>query len=123
MTKQSTKKKKPVKRIPHKLITVKACNPKTEDVVSYYEQAAAFFLLHFNHKPSRTTLYKYLINGYPAEYGGPYVTVPYFRKLKRPYTTKQALNRMLTEIRRQERLLDKRKYGCEKRARAARAVT
>lgn len=122
MPKRSTKKKKPVKRAPRKLIAVKACDPKTEQVVSYYEQAAAFFLLHFNHKPSRTTLYKYLTNGYPVEYGGPYVTVPHFKKLKRPYTTRQALNRMLTVIRRQERQLAARKKGCEQRARTARSA-
>ncbi len=92
-----------------KLLPVKACNPDTEHVVGYYQRAAAFFKLHFNHEPSRTTLYKYLTNGYPVEYGGPYVEVPHFKKLKRPHTTVEALDRMLTTIRQQERKLAKHK--------------
>lgn len=108
--------------MPHarKLKPVKPCNPDTEQVVGYYEQAAAFFKLHFNHQPSRTTLYKYLTNGYPVEYGGPYVEVPHFKRLKRPYTTAEALNRMLTVIRRQETKLAKLRPQPEERASRAR---
>ncbi len=89
------------------LLPVDPCDPDKEQVVSYYKQAAAFFLLHFNHTPSRTTLYKYLRDGYPVEYGGPYVTMPYFMKLKRPYTTIEALERFLTVVRKQEKKLAK----------------
>jgi len=106
-----------------KLLPVKPCDPEKEAVVGFYDQAAAFFKLHFNHEPSRTTLYKYLTNGYPVEYGGPYVAVPHFKKLKRPFTTVEALDRMLTVIRREERRLARlRAEPAEGRARAARRL-
>lgn len=101
------------------MIPVPPCKPDSETVVAYYPAAADFFRKHFGDAPSRTTLYKYLCNGYPVVRGGPYVEVPFFDRLKRPHTTRQALERMLTRIRQQERRMAKLKTGRPPRSSSA----
>lgn len=79
---------------------------RRENVVSYYEYGADFFERHFGRRPSRNTLYKYLIRGYPIIRNGPRVRVPIFDALKRPMTTEQAMDRFLTLIRHLEKQED-----------------
>lgn len=74
-------------------------NRETEDVVSYYETARPFFQKNFGRAPCRTTLFKYLENGFPIRKGGPYVRIPALRELDRPITTVQAMRRFLTLVR------------------------
>lgn len=76
---------------------------RREQVVGYYEHAARFCERHFGRRPSRTTLYKYLVKGFPITRGGPYVQVPVFTELKRPMTTVEAMGRFLTTVRELER--------------------
>lgn len=77
--------------------------PKDEEAVYFYSFAPLFFEKHFGRAPSRTTLGKYLEHGYPIKRGGPRVMVPVYLELKRPMTTKQAMERLLTVIRSLER--------------------
>ena len=102
-----------------KLIRTEPCDPKNETAVPYYERAGAFFKLHFGHEPSRNTLYKYMVDGFPVEYGGPYVELPHFKKLKRPYTTIEAMERFLTVVRSIERDVASIHPGRAAQARAA----
>lgn len=75
-------------------------NRRTEREVRYYPYAADFFDKHFGARPSRNTLYKYLLHGYPVVKNGPYVQMPIYRVLgKWPKTTVEAMDRMLTLIR------------------------
>jgi hypothetical protein len=81
---------------------VKSCDPKNEQVVSYYEHAATVCEREFGRRPSRTTLFKYLLNGFPVRRGGPYVTIPTFDQLKRKMTTVEAFERFIAIVRRLE---------------------
>lgn len=85
----------------HKVIP--AANAKKETVVPYYAYASGFFKKHFGRAPSRTTLNKYLDNGYPIQRGGPYVRMPVITQLKHRKTTVQAMGRFLTVVRNLER--------------------
>lgn len=80
-------------------------DPKRERAIGYYRHAGDLFERHFGRRPSRTTLYKYLVNGYPVERGGPKVRLPVYYALKRPMTTVEAMARFLTEVRHLERRL------------------
>ncbi|KKL28610.1 hypothetical protein LCGC14_2373450 [marine sediment metagenome] len=78
--------------------------PKTEQVVSYYEYVAAYFFRRFGVRPSRTTLWHYLTRGYPVQRGGPYVTMPTFTNYRYfQFTTKEAMARFVKLVRKLER--------------------
>lgn len=76
-----------------------AADPEAEDVVSYYEYVPVMLQRHMGARPSRTSMHKYLERGFPVQRGGPYVRFPVFRRLKRPMTTVEAMERWLTVVR------------------------
>jgi len=80
-------------------------NLKTETRVFYYEYMASFSERHFGAVPSRSTMLNWARDGYPVARGGPYIEVPIQTVLKRPMTTKQAMSRFLTVVRKHEREL------------------
>jgi hypothetical protein len=90
--------------MPMKLHKVKpGPNRRKERVVGYYDHLAYVCERYFGRRPSRTTLYKYLVRGYPVARGGPYVRMPVFDSLKRPMTTAEAVARFLSLVRKLER--------------------
>jgi len=78
-------------------------NRKTERIVPYYDYFVKMCQKHLGRNPSRTTLWKYLSNGYPVAKGGPYIKIPVFESLKRPTTTREAMSRFLTLVRKLEK--------------------
>lgn len=80
-------------------------NPRTEHVEAWYDYAPAFFAEHFGRSVSRNTLGKYIRDGFPVCRHGPKVEVPVFLVIKRPMTTREAMDRFLTIVRHLEKKL------------------
>lgn len=79
---------------------------ENEETVPYYEEAAEVFESIFGRKPSRNGLMAYLHSrpGYPIKRGGPYVAMPVRTRLKRVWTTKEAMRRWAEAVRELEEI-------------------
>lgn len=77
-------------------------DPVKESVVYYYEELPKLYRRTWGVEPSRTTLTNWLAGGYPIRRGGPYVAMPCWTVLRRPLSTRQALSRWITLVRKLE---------------------
>lgn len=78
-------------------------NWRKEKVVKYYDHLADVLSREFGCRPSRYTMWKYLMHGYPVQRGGPYVEVPAFKRIdKKVYTTVEATARFMKLVHRLE---------------------
>lgn len=77
--------------------------PHTEHVIEYYPYAGKVFERHFGVKPSRTSLWTYLKQGFPVHRGGPYVKMPVFLRFRSQMTTKEAMDRFVKLVKKLER--------------------
>jgi len=73
-------------------------DPDTEEMVPYYSAMQEWVWRRHRVYVSRHTRWKYLDRGYPISHGGPKVRVPYFHRMKRVYTTVQAMERFTAVV-------------------------
>jgi len=73
-------------------------DPETERIVPYYSTMQEWVWRRQRVYVSRQSRWKYLAHGFPVFKGGPKVRVPVFYRLKRVYTTVEAMERFTAVV-------------------------
>lgn len=83
----------------YEVFDVPGPNPLMDRLIELHDDAAGQMAARFGQRPSRASMSRWRVSGYPVDRNGPRVRLPFIVQLKRVYTSGPALARWFEVIR------------------------